>query len=211
MNKYPTNSIKFAARARELFESDSRANHLYAALELRLGIEARTQTYIQTNDQISKEIKNGYHAGKLTKALKATHSDGKFVAKISFQIDSDKQIVRSSYHFIPLSENLLGIYNKLGDFLHYKENGHSFEDAWWDKLKLLLNSGIRDLEVCSNGGLLGVPIWQKSTGQINVKLELASEDPRYEIIKNLAISKESHIVNVEYSDTEKYYESARQD
>lgn len=196
-------------RARELLESNLRQNLLYSALELRLGVEARVQSYIQANEQISKEIKRGYHAGKLTKALKATHSDGKFVAEFSFNVPVNDQVTWFTFHFIPLSENLQSLYNKLGGYLHYKENDYDFSDLWWDELKLLLYSGIKDLEICSNGGLLGVPLWKKSTNEIKVMFELPPEDSRYEKLEKLAEIRMHQIMNVKYIDTEEYYKAAR--
>lgn len=208
MKKYSARTEEFARRARDLFARGTCEGLLYSALELRLGIEARTQTYIQANDQISNELKKGYHAGKLTRALKATHSDGQYVATIDILLVKE-QLPVCSYHFIPISKRLGEIYGLLGGYLHYKGMGPSFTEPWWDSLKLLLESGIADLEICSRGSLLGVPLWQKSTGEVNIKMEVSKEDPRIEIVRRLAETKAQHIFRVEYQETESYYASAR--
>lgn len=208
MNNYPTRIEEFAGRARELLSSGTRAGLLYAALELRLGIEARTQAYIQANDQISNELKKDYHAGKLTKALKATHSDGKYVARVEMLVADDKPPI-CSYSFIPLSGRLQEVYNLLGGYLHYKEQGPSFTDPWWDSLKELLERGTVDLEICSKGELLGVPLWRQSTGELNIKIVVPKEDPRIELMHHLAKTKQRHVFRAGYQETEDYYANMR--
>lgn len=130
-------------------------------------------------------------------------------AEFSFNIPDNDKDFWYTFHFIPLSENIQRIYNKLGGFLHYKENGYDFTDPWWEELKLLLDSGIKDLEICSNGGLLGVPLWKKSTNEINVRFELSPEDSRYDKVVKLTETKMSQIMNVRYIDTEEYYKVTR--
>lgn len=209
MEKYAVSSSSFSERASALAASDRRADLLYAALELRLGIEARVQSYVHANEQISNQLKKGYHAGKLTSALRATHSDGRNVAIIEVRPKSGSDGCR--FEFIPLSSNLSSAYDKLGNFLHYKEKGPSFTDEWWGQLGVLLPAACKDLEVCVRGNLLGVPLWKRSTNQLSLKIELPNGDHRLDLIKGLFESGKEHEIGVEYVPTDIYYARAHQE
>ena len=207
MARYLASAEAFSKRASALLAAGNPADLLYCALELRLGIESRTQSYIHASDQISAQLKKGYHAGKLTAALRATHSDGRFVSVLN--VRPEPPLVGCTFEFIPLSSLLISAYDKLGNYLHYKEKGPSFTAPWWEELRALLVPAVRDLAICARGTMLGVPLWRQSTNEMNLKLELPNADPRIETMKVLAESGQQHTIGVEYVPTEAFYDQAR--
>ena len=201
---YPTLTYHFAERARALVSSGDRASILYAALEIRMGVESRLQSYVQANDEVSSALKKGWQIPKLFKGLEGTFSNSSKVVEFTVSTGDTGQV---AMHFIPVSAALKNHAERFGNALHVTANSHS-SDNWWDALEASVRDAVRDLEICAQATLLGVPLLDPE-GQVHTKFEFHSSDPRLELMQSLARTRAQHKFNVSYIATESYYASAR--
>lgn len=202
---YSTLTQAYADRAAALIETGQRDSFLYAALEIRMGVEARLQSYVQANDQVSNAIKRGWEIQKLFKGLENTFSNSTQVVEFVMSASGHDPV---AMHFIPVSDRLRKHANTFGNALHFTASSHS-SDEWWASLELALVDAIRDLQVCAKATLLGVPLQDPRSGQVLTKFEFHNTDPRIELVQGLASSKELHEFKVTYLATDHYYETSR--
>ena len=202
---YSTHTQDFAKRARDLLATEQSDKLLYAALEVRLGVEARLQSYVQANDQVSSAIKRGWQIPKLFKGLEKTFSNSSQVVEF---VVSAADVDPVKMHFIPVSDQLRNLAERFGNALHLTASSHS-SPTWWQELRTSVEQATRDLEICSGATLLGTPLREHKTGQIFTKFEFPDGDPRYELMTKLARTREPHQFSVTYLSTEGYYASAR--
>ena len=201
---YPMLTYHFAERARALASSGNRGSLLYAALEIRMGVESRLQSYVQASGEVSSALKKGWQIPKLFKGLEKTFSNSSQVVEFTVSTLDAGQVVM---HFIPVSAALRSHAERFGDALHVTANSHSTAD-WWDTLEASVLDATRDLEICGQATLLGVPLLDPE-GQVHTKFEFHSSDPRLALMQSLARSKEQHRFNLSYIATEPYYARAR--
>jgi len=201
---YPTLTYHFAQRAAALASTGSKADILYAALEVRMGVEARLQSYVQANNQVSAALKKGWQIPKLFKGLERTFSNSSQVVEFVTSVPGIEPV---KMHFIPISSRLKCHAERFGNALHVTADSHSSEQ-WWNELELSVREAIRDLEICGQATLLGVPLLEPGTGHVLTAFEFNNDDPRLEIMRRLANSKAPHSFMVTYLSTEGYYASA---
>ena len=202
---YGTLTQDFAERASSLITQGSRASLLYAALEIRMGVEARLQSYVQASDEVSDALKRGWQIPKLFKGLGRTFSNSSQVVEFIVSAGTTAPVVM---HFIPVSNRLRNHAERLGNALHYTAVSHS-GDEWWSDLEESLTDALRDLKVCAKATLLGVPLLDPKSGHVLTKFEFHNHDPRFELMQHLATTREPHQFKVTYLSTDGYYASAR--
>jgi len=172
--KYNIPSVSFLERARnniEVFDEEEKPEFLfYAALELRYGIEARLNEYIDASmkrqKNSPKRIKE-YSASKLLKILAGLEPESKNHSRLTISIPGTN--ISSTLEYTPVTQELASAYGKLGEILHFKffrNNPHWYykdriiEDLG-DKSLLdyrdLLISFSNELEAANRGILLAPP------------------------------------------------------
>ena len=185
--RFYTGARSFLARSREhlkKFEKDESVEHfLYAALELRFGIEARLNEYLgpalKSIGLDSKDLSE-YVASKLLKRLLTIDPDAGRASTL--RITSEQSGSSSILQFTPVSARLAAIHGQLGELLHFKfftNNEH-----WLMRKPLggtphrsvadfvgLLKEGIGELEYATSGSLLSNFKFTKLVE------EVVSEDP----------------------------------
>ena len=171
--RYQAHSRAYLARAREHlagFDAEGDvASFFYAALELRLGIEARVSDYLHCAlKNLNKDLKklSDYTASRLLKRLAEINPDYEqpSVLRITSQQSGDTTVLR----YTPVTQHLAAAHGKLGELLHYKfflNNEH-----WLLKkplggtphrsladYRLFLAETVSGLEKATAGQLLGHP------------------------------------------------------
>lgn len=170
-----------------------------------MGVEARLQSYVQVNDQVSIALKNGWKIHKLFQGLERTFSNSSKVVEFVTSVPGIDPVV---LHFIPVSARLKRSAERFGEALHITADSHSAEQ-WWNQLRMSVDEAILDLNICAKATLLGVPLFEPRTGQVHTKFEFHTDDPRFALMKGLAATKEPHSFRVSYVDTEDFYAQAR--
>lgn len=131
-------SLDFLERAKkqlDLFDAGKIDNLFYAALELRMGIEARVCEYLEhsLNDKKPSKQKE-YHAKKLFNRLLKNNptADQPLDLIIGLKGSSTKTV----FKYTPVTQKLISYYENLGELLHYKFFQNN-KESWYIKKKLL--------------------------------------------------------------------------
>lgn len=73
---YFTSSTDYLDRMKALLDEGSEASLIYAALELRCGVEARLREYIETIGHIPKAQKKEWAVAKLGRSIETAYRSG---------------------------------------------------------------------------------------------------------------------------------------
>jgi len=171
--RFNTGARSFLARSiaqLAVFERDESVEHFfYAALEVRFGIEARLNEYLEPAlKSIGKDNKSisEYVATKLLKRLISIDPDAGRASTL--RITGEQSGHSTVMQFTPVSQRLAAIHGQLGELLHFKfftNNEH-----WLIRKPLgrnphssiadyvpLLREGIAELQQATSGLLLSNP------------------------------------------------------
>jgi hypothetical protein len=166
---YNIDSLSFIERAKmQLAKFDNEENIsclLYAALELRMGIESRLYEIIDGHpeeDTSKLKLNKKFAASNLLKDLLSINPDADRESMISLSINVNQQ---TFHRFTPVTKKLGSLHGKLGDMLHF----NLFRDTpeWYGKkpnedgkkytliqYRELLDEVVEELFQCSCGDLL---------------------------------------------------------
>jgi len=150
-----------------LIATQDPASLFYAALELRMGVEARLQAYAHANSEVVASLKRGWQIQKLAQGLDKVFKRARDVVQLTYQIPGQTEpfmVLR----YTPVTSRLTKIAEKLGDYLHYRAHRVTRDDAWWEDFRLLVVEGHELLAMATSGELLGPPLWYPKTGPIQV-------------------------------------------
>jgi hypothetical protein len=144
---------------------------LYAALELRLGIEARLHEYLDAADEVATLKKRGWQVSQLAKNIDHVFKLGEKIASFAV-LGEEGEPPRRTFLYTPVSRRTRQIAERLGDYLHFTPRFAPRKEAWWQELHDLVEEGIRGLDVATTGTLLAPPLLNKATGEGLVLAEL---------------------------------------
>lgn len=197
---YGISSRDYLRRAKDLLQAGSKENLFYAAFELRCGIEARLQEYLEVQKGVSKKKKRGWKIANLAKHLENKFRLGDKIIEIQFfEPATKKLIVRLLY--TPVSLSLQKKAKKLGDFLHAMKCFRKPNDDWWKSIRKLLDNVSDELEVSVTGSLLGPPLWNPRTGEAIIHSEIPiGEDPN-EFMDKIGRAGSELMAHVRYLDS----------
>jgi hypothetical protein len=116
----------------------SRASLFYAALELRFGIEARLQQYLETQREVSRKKKKGWRVAVMAKNIEKIFQTGDTIVQISFWDQAEAKFEPFSVYYTPVSSQLRKNAERLGNYLHATGHRRTEEKEWWDNLEILL-------------------------------------------------------------------------
>jgi hypothetical protein len=118
---FGTSSSAFLKRAGALLakfdETDDAALLLYAALELRNGIEARLWEYI--NFQAPGTVSRREHKAKvLLRALRENAFETQASSTTTIKWHFEGETVEKTWSYVPATDSLAAMHGRLGDYLH---------------------------------------------------------------------------------------------
>lgn len=172
---------------------------LYAALEIRLGIEARLHEYLDAAQKSAILKKRGWQVSKLAKDL-----DRRYKAKtkiVSFMILGIDGTSNRTFLFTPVTDRAKKIAEQLGNYLHYSERVNQAEGAWRNRLELLVTEGIGELTISTTGTLLAPPMWNRQTGVVRVVHDTFGVDTVDSLTQKVGKKGELLQVQIEYHDS----------
>lgn len=163
------------ARAETLRKERDSASLTYAALELRLGIEARLKEYVDLVVGVSESVKSRWEIAKLGKTLESKYglADG---MQIIFVTLNEQRV---QFMYVPVSTRLQQIGGLLGGYLHWKPLEPGVESRYWDELASLLHEGCGLLQLACAGEVL------RPSFSDGLHFILDAADPRVPIVKAL--------------------------
>jgi hypothetical protein len=178
-----------------LLDEDSDASLVYAALELRCGVEARLKEYIEAINHIPRRRKKEWAIAKLGRSIEtACRTDDKIML---FTIVFPEDEARLPLTYTPVPKRLQDIANRLGDYLHAPGIDTAEGDAWHSQLKALLQEGYSLFKLATSGELIGLPLMHRPTKRLSIRILLSNDDPRCALLPRLA-SGVPGIIRVDY-------------
>jgi hypothetical protein len=195
---YDISSRGYLNRAREMLDDGGQQALFYAALELRSGIEARLQEYLDAQDHIARKKKEGWRIGKFAKNIEEAFRLGNRVVQLTV-IDRDSDDPPLILYYTPVTSKLKDGNQRLGALLHAIKRRRSDGDTWWERTRLFLEATYMELERANFGTLLGPPLLHRETGKLNVKVEMIGEEVQRAFAHRHWIGKR-HLLKVDYLD-----------
>ncbi|TSD59550.1 hypothetical protein FFI97_004290 [Variovorax sp. KBS0712] len=174
---YDTTVEGYLKRCKQRRDAGSLQDLLYAALELRLGVEMRLAESVQAVDGLTVARRRQWkvvHLANMLQTVKWSNGDDVLVMLYHLK-DPDETF---ELHYFPVTKRLTETVGRLGDFLHRNERLVSDQAAVHRELTTLVKEGYGDLLMASSGELLGLPQLDPKTGSLNVILKFPDGDPR---------------------------------
>ena len=172
----PVSAISYLARAKELTKSQDKANLIYAALELRCGVEARLKEHALVAVGVTKRQTNHYEIPKLSKTIENAFGLGDAFLIIFLQMEDGR---RCQFLYTPVNSQLKNIAMRLGTYLHSVPHERSADPDFWSELKAMLVEGCGLLELACRSELL------RPTFEHGLHFSLPPNDPRIPIVLDL--------------------------
>ena len=189
MKKIIIDAEKCLQRAWKLLKQNKEMSLVYAALELRLGIECRLQQYLEPHGHIPKRHRETYHLNKLNKTVLNYLRINDKIVKVTMRHKKLKKPM--ILYYTPVRPKLVEIGGKLGDYLHYP-----IGDI--ENLKQLLAKGIEELSLSNMGTLMGPPLGKVENGKPKT-MNIISLLKRGEKIPKVLLEKGTElVVDIEY-------------
>lgn len=192
---YFTSSTDYLDRMKALLDKGSEASLIYAALELRCGVEARLREYIEMIGHIPKAQKKEWAVAKLGRSIETAYRSGDKI--MIFRIIFPEDGARLQLMYIPVSKRLQDIANRLGDYLHVPKPDLAGNQAWWKQLRELLTEAYPLLKLATSGELIGLPLIHRPTNRLNARVLISGDDPRSVLLPRITQGAQ-HTLKVEY-------------
>lgn len=191
---YDTTVEGYLKRCKERRDSGSLQDLLYAALELRMGVEARLVETVQAIDGLTVAQRRQWKVVHLAKTLQAVNwSNGDDILVMLCHLREPDETLE--LHYFPVTSRLTEIVGRLGDFLHRNERIVSDQTAVHRELSALVRDGYGQLLMANSGELLGLPQIDPKTGSLNVILKLQDDDPRAAVLQKAFTSGRKYSIN----------------
>ena len=166
-----TSSRAFLARAKQRASEGTLDDLLHAALDLRLGIEARLHEYHDAAEEVATLKKRGWQVSGLERGINRAYQLGDKIASLEIQDPTSKE-VRERFLYTPVSKRTRQIAERLGDYLHYTERFRPHDEKWVTGLRDLVNDGIAGLTAATTGTLLSPLLKKGNSGEAVVLAEV---------------------------------------
>lgn len=170
MTKYGITSRDYLARAASLRNDGGTSTLLYAALELRFGIEARLHEYLKGAAKVATIKKDLWQIKNLIREVEGVVGEYDKAVVITC-IDKESGVERK-LEYTPVTKRLKKVGEKLGNYLHYSQMHKIDGDTLRRNLIPILDEGITWLKFATRGTLICPPLGGgRDGGQIQLIFE----------------------------------------
>lgn len=150
MNRLAT-SAGYLDRAEKLLLQPDASSLVYAAFELRCGVEARMQEYASHSNTISKRQSNDWRIRHLARTIDSAFRLGDTMLILSVNLKSGGV---ARFLYAPVSSRLQKIAERCGDYLHARQVQDEQTQERWDELREMLIEGCGLLSFSCSGELV---------------------------------------------------------
>jgi len=168
---YGITSRDYLRRALARLEEKSLESIFYAAFELRCGIEARMQEYLEAWNHVPENRKKNWSIPKLGRSIEAAFQLGNSVVRFAVHAGDSDGLLACFYH-TPVSKELKSQGEKLGNLLHAAKRPRANDDPWWATVRKDLAEITAALRTANTGTLLGPPLIEPGTGHLMLNSEI---------------------------------------
>jgi hypothetical protein len=172
---YKISAEDYLKRARNQLDVGSRDGLFYAAFELRCGIEARMHRYLEARENITKLKKKGWKVAKMVAQIEGTFPTKGKICKVTI-LDQENKLPFTEFNYIPISNKLKKMAEKLGDYLHAQEKFRRDDDSWWQEARVFMEETYEELTYVSSGTLMGTPLIEPKTKLVHLEIELPRKE-----------------------------------
>jgi len=169
--RYDITSRGYLARARERLAENTPQALFYAAFELRCGIEARMEEYLEVWEHVAQKKKTGWQIAVLGRNVEKAFSSHAKVVRWAVQDRATKKAT-IIFYYTPVTSQLQKAGEKLGNHLHSMKHYRSEDDKYWNDLRTDLLKTASLLEGANTGTLLGPPLMRRGTSKVDMRLEV---------------------------------------
>lgn len=171
----PVSAISYLARAKALCNSQDKAALIYAALELRCGVEARLEEHASVAIGVSNNQATQWEIRKLSKTIEAAFGLGDSFLIVYLRMEDGRAC---PIVYAPVSSRLQEIAMRCGDYLHAVPHDRVQDPNFWRDLRTMLEEGCNLLELACSSELLRPSI------EHGLHFELPRADPRIAILQD---------------------------
>lgn len=172
MSNYYIRAINYLDRAKKVFNPDNKDTWFYSAFEIRCGVEARMREYLQHQKSVSAKKKKGWRPAVLAKDIGQVFKIGEKEAHFSFHSETTDPF---TLVYRPVPKELQEIVEKLGNYLHAAHEDFFAREDYWQTFQELVERGIELLDYSVDSQLLGVPLRNVTTNQLEIFATVTSE------------------------------------
>jgi hypothetical protein len=199
-NNYKIGSRDYMLRARILLDSGRPEAIFHATFELRAGIEARMQEYLDRQSHVPKKYAKEWRVSKLGKNIqKAFFGRADKVCMFAIH-DRQSGVLIKTLYYTPVTKKLRAMGEKLGDYLHARRQYRAPSDIWWTETRDFLEEVYRELRVANTGTLIGIPVGSKNLRAFNMRLELPEDAAEAALLREIFSENADYLVEVKYLD-----------
>lgn len=185
------------ARAKRCLANNDLESLFYAAFEVRCGIEARMQEYLEVQEHVSKKKRQGWHVAKLARNIEDVFRLGEKEALLRVREKQTREVIFEA-RYTPVTKSLQKKAKTLGNFLHAAKKYHAPDSPHWTKFRAGLETAVSELGHANSGRLLGPLLIHPNKKYIDMKLELPTPEEQA-AVKRMAVGVET-IMEVSYED-----------
>lgn len=166
----------YAARAQALHKAGDTPSLLYAALELRCGIEARLQQHAAVAVGVSKSQATQWEIKKLARTLDQAFGLGDSILLVFMNMNDGRSC---QFMYAPVSSRLQEVGKRCGDYLHALRPDRTSTKEFWTELRKLITEGCGLLDLACSSEIL------RPTVETGLHFDLRPDDARIEIVRDL--------------------------
>lgn len=172
----PVSARSYLERAKDLRKAKDPASLIYAALELRCGVEARLKEHRRVAPRISKRDEKEWEIGTLGRIVQRAFGLKDEMLLIVVSMEDGRQC---TFMYAPVSSRLQAIGKQCGRYLHALNPEHVTAADFWAELDGLLAEGCALLELACQSEVL------RPTAADGFHFVLPPGDPREQVIRDL--------------------------
>ena len=192
---YGISSRDYLARAKDCLARNEQQSLYYAAFEIRCGIEARMQEYLEVQKHISKKKRQGWQVAKLARNIEEAFRLGEKDAVLKVRDRMTNEVLLEA-RYTPVKKSLRKKAETLGNFLHSAKKHHPPGSPYWNAFRGELEKAVSELEQANSGRLLGPLLLHPDRKHMDMKLELPTPEEQ-EAAKRLVLGTET-LMEVSY-------------
>ncbi len=196
---YGVRSHDYLQRARQRLDEGTPEGTLYAALELRCGIETRIQLYLAAQTESDKLRKDGWKVAVLGKELERRFKLGEKTIHIQV-LDKDDNTVIDDWFYTPVTPKLRSLHGKLGNYLHALKRLRATNDPWWQQARDFMEGVYIELEKATRGNLMSVPLMNSENREVQFTLTPADDDESRASLSSITAHRQYVMLRVSYVD-----------
>jgi hypothetical protein len=171
-HSYGVSSKSYLRRAVERLAESEQQSLFYAAFEIRCGIEARLQDYLDALEQIPARKKKGWKIIESGLEVEKAFQIGEKIVEAKVYGEANEFLF--PLYYIPVTARLRKAGARLGQFLHAMKRSVIQPDSWWESARSFVCATAETLADTNRGTLLG-PIMRTPKGRLSATLHYVTK------------------------------------